>query len=381
VYTGSPMMKRLRPLIAAALVTGIAAAGIGAAANGDVKGSLSCVQPLDAAGIDGMLAQVGSPLAGDGTTFVNGAAAWGLDPRALIAIAAHETILETYAPALAIHNPFGIGPGRAFATNAEAITYAAELLARHYVGEGRRTLGDIGGKWAPVGAGNDPANLNVNWTAGVGASYRRLGGNPDAPITLDNQRGTDCQASAPAAPAPAPPAPVATGTAAPGVVVWGGATPAVDHPRMDRGADPGTGLAATIDGFTFPLVPGHGPITYADDFAAPGEQACFGRSIRCATTLTTEPGAVVVAATGGTLTAASPREQAGGFAFWVVTAGGDRIGYSGLASYAPGIAQGAAVVAGQALGTAVRETRIAWERGGIRINAFPLLSATFASQG
>ena len=47
----------------------------------------------------------------------------------------------------------------------------------------------------------------------------------------------------------------------------------------------------------------------------------------------------------------------------------------------PGIAQGAAVVAGQALGTAVRDTRVAWERGGVRVNAFPLLSATFPSQG
>jgi hypothetical protein len=89
----------------------------------------------------------------------------------------------------------------------------------------------------------------------------------------------------------------------------------------------------------------------------------------------------VVAAAGGTLTAASAQEQAGGLAFWVVTAGGDRIGYSGLASYAPGIAQNAPVVAGQALGTAVRDTRIAWERAGVRVNAFPLLSATFPSQG
>ena len=61
---------------------------------------------------------------------------------------------------------------------------------------------------------------------------------------------------------------------------------------------------------------------------------------------------------------------------FLVTPDGDRIGYSGLAAYAPAIADGVAVGAGQALGSATRETRFAWERAAQRVNAFPLLAAT-----
>ncbi len=363
-----------RPAAAVSLLLAFAAtAGIQATANGDPKGALSCVQPLDTAGLDAVLASAGSPLAGQGATFVNSAAAWGIDPRALVAIAAHETILMTYAPAQAIHNPFGIGPHRAFATDAEAVSFAAELLSRHYLGEGRRTLAEIAGKWAPIGAANDPANLNVSWTAGVGASYARLGGNPDVPITLDSQPATPCPA---AAGAPAAPAPVPAGTATAGIVAWTGTLPAVAEPLMERGADPATGLAATIPGFVFPFVPAGAPIRYADDFSEPGGVTCYGRNGRCAVTIRSEPSTGVVAAAAGTLAAATTEEQAQGLAFWVVTPAGDRIGYSGLASYAPGIADTVPVVAGQALGASTRATTIAWERAGHRINIHPLLQAT-----
>ena len=348
------------------------AAGVSAAPGVNPKDVLSCVGALDPGGLDRVLAAAGSPLAGEGNTFVTAAASWGIDPRALVAIAAHETILATYVPSQVINNPFGIGPGRRFETSAAAIAFAAELLARHYVGEGRRTLADIGGKWAPLGVANDPANLNVNWTAGVGASYRRLGGNPDLPITLEQQASVACAAPAPTSTPAASPA----GPAAQGAVAWTGAAPVVDAPFMERGADPATGLAATISGFVFPLVPGSTPIRYSDDFAAAGTPGCYGRPMSCAITITAEPGTVVVASAGGVLAAATPAEQADGLAFWVVTPDGDRIGYSGLSAYAPGIADGVAVGAGQALGSATRGTRFAWERAAQRVNPFPLLTAT-----
>ena len=79
---------------------------------------MRCVAPTDAAGIDAMLAAAGSPMAGEGPTIVTEAAAAGIDPRAIVAIAAHETMLETYGPAQEIHNPFGLGPGIAFAVGA-----------------------------------------------------------------------------------------------------------------------------------------------------------------------------------------------------------------------------------------------------------------------
>jgi hypothetical protein len=369
------MAKRLRPVLAVTVVAGLAvSAAFGTGATTDPK-QLSCVQPLDVAGIDAVLTAAGSPLAGQGGAFVNSAAALGIDPRALIAIAGHETILETYIPAQRIHNAFGIGPGRSFESDSDAIAFAADLIARHYLGEGRRTLGDISSKWAPVGASNDPANLNANWTAGVGTLYARLGGNPDAAITLDAQTGTNCQA----VPAASPVVPGAA--AAPGIVVWTGTAPIVTEALMEHGADPNTGVAATRTGFVFPLVPGPTPIRYVDDFAQPALPGCFGKPQRCAVTLIAEPGTAAVAAAAGTLGAATPGEQSAGLAFWIVTADGDRIGYGGLAAYAPGIGDGVAVIAGQSLGTSTRSTMIAWERTGQRINPFPLLVATHPSDG
>ena len=365
------MSRRLRPALAITAIAGLAVgAGVGAGAPNDPKQALACVHPLDAAGIDVLLAAAGSPLAGQGITFVNASAAVGLDPRALVAIAGHETILETYVPAQGIHNPFGIGPGRAFTTDAEAITFAAELIAKHYLGEGRRTLADISSKWAPIGVSNDPTNLNANWTAGVGNLYRRLGGNPDLAITLDAQAGATCDA------APVAPSGPVGGTPAAGAIPWGGNLPVVTEALMEKGADPSTGTAATLTGFVFPLIPSTNPIRYTDDFAAPALPGCFGKPYQCAVTLTAEPGTGVVAAVGGVLHAGTAAEQAAGLAFWISTADGDRIGYGGLATYAPGIAEGATVVAGQALGTSVRTTSFAWERAGQRINPHPMLSAT-----
>src|SRR5680860_52241 len=63
---------------------------------GGVVTHMACLAPGDGAGIDAMLERAGSPLAGDGATFVTAASRAGIDPRALVAIAAHETMLETY---------------------------------------------------------------------------------------------------------------------------------------------------------------------------------------------------------------------------------------------------------------------------------------------
>jgi len=371
--------------VATAAIGGSLMAAFAAGSPADPKGSLACVGPLDAAGIDRILVDAGSPLAGQGATFVNASAAVGLDPRAVVAIAGHETILMTYPPAAAIHNPFGIGPGRVYPDDASAITAAATLLATHYVGEGRTTLQAISGKWAPIGAANDPTNLNANWTAGVGTLYARLGGDPGAPITLDAQGEATCagppaaQPSAPSTvPAPTAPIPTATptGTAADGIVRWDGTAPVVDAPRMDRGADPSSGAPATIEGFVYPVIPGTARPTATDDFATPGTPGCYGQAIRCSVTVGAAPGDGVVAAVQGRLAVSDAAEQAQGIAFWITSPTGDRFGYGQLAEYAPGVAHDATVAAGQRLGDATGPTLVAWERGGHRVNPYPLLAAT-----
>ena len=222
-----------------------------------VVGQMTCVAPGDAAGLDAMLARAGSPLAGEGATFVSQGAAAGIDPRALVAIAAHETMLETYVPAQAIRNPFGLGPGMAFARERDAIALAARTLADGYLPEGRDTLATISAKWAPLGAANDPGGLNANWTAGVGAYYAALGGDPTRPIRAGSQdAGPACAGGAAASPSLLPPA---EPTGPPVVTAWGGAVP--------RGA----GVPAVIEGFVFPLaLPQGAPALYGDTFGEPG---------------------------------------------------------------------------------------------------------------
>lgn len=137
----------------------------------------------DAAAIDAYLASKGSPLTGLGAVFVAEAQATGLDPRFLVAIAGAETSFGSYGPSQSINNPFGLGPGMAFSTWGEAIHYAATNLAGPlYRGAGHVTIAAINNVWAPIGAGNDPTNLNSNWSRNVGMYYAEQGGDPNAAV-------------------------------------------------------------------------------------------------------------------------------------------------------------------------------------------------------
>jgi hypothetical protein len=133
--------------------------------------------------LDTWMARVvpGSPLVGLGAVFVAVAAPAGLDPRILPAIALQETRLGTAGGGPAVRNPFGLGPGLAFASWRAAAHLAVVTLATMYSG-GARTIAQIGTRWAPVGAANDPAGLNANWVSGVADAYASLGGDPTGPV-------------------------------------------------------------------------------------------------------------------------------------------------------------------------------------------------------
>jgi len=496
--------------------------------SGGANAALTCVRPTDAQGIDAILTAAGSPLAGQGTTFVNDGVQAGIDPRLLVAIAAQETMLETYGPAQPIHNPFGLGPGLAFASDAAAIATAAQNLASNYIADGLTSIPEIAAKWAPPGASNDPGGLNLNWPSDVSRYYQTLGGDPSQPVTLISQTancGTTTATMTADAPlieikplgavaatmiqGPAQPggthdpqfnlangsynwqsiwavdlgvpigtpvyaaftgtiitvhsgqtgrfaginvgldsgrglaayyahlsqvdvtpgqtvvagqrigatgaangvdhlhfalgrsyadgspsnglnplpflaaasptvqaaelklatvAPLAAGSGTPIVTVWGGNTPQTLGPGAAGGNAPGTATPATISPFAFPVAqPSGGQVRYV----AP---ACtVGAS--CQVEIATPSGADVVAATPGTLVAATPAERAAGIAFWIDTPTAGRIGYGPLASYAAGIAPGATVTVGQPLGTSAGSVAFAWDNGGVAINPWPLLTA------
>lgn len=345
------------------------------ASGGSAEGwanTLRCTPQADAQAIDVQLSVAGSPLAGQGAAFVREGIANDIDPRVLVAIAAQETMLMTYGPAQEINNPFGLGPDIAFATPADAIARAASTLNR-YAADGLVTLPQIGARWAPVGASNDPQGLNGGWAAGVGAFLARLGGDPYRPVQASAQDPTPTCAPAGTTAAPSPDytavtphvIPAVTPTDGPGVVVvWGGQAPVPSGSTIADGADPRTGRTAVLEGFAFPVAaPKGSPVSYQPSGQGP-------------VVIRSAPGALVVAPISGTLRVAAGRTAAAGVGFWVVAPGRDRVGLGPLMSYEPGIAAGVPVVAGQPLGRATGSTTIAWQRDGVVVGIQPMLAAT-----
>jgi hypothetical protein len=213
----------------------------------------------------------------------------------------------------------------------------------------------------------------------VARYYAALGGDPSRPVLLSDQSPLPACGPAPAAGAPgtAPTPAEALAAGPPLVTAWGGATPHVASARPEGGADPRTGAPATLEGFVFPLaLPAGGPARFADGFRDPGPLGCHGQDWRCSILLEGAPGTPAVAAIAGTLRIATPAEQEDGVAFWIEGPGEDRVGYGPLAAYSAGIAEGVEVAPGRPLGATAGRLRIAWERGGERVNPFPLLAIT-----
>lgn len=102
--------------------------------------------------------------------FVDAATRNGLDPKLLMAIAMHETGRGTSSAFRNKKNAMGVsdakGP-RAFASVEDSIYFMARQLRRNYLDKGLRTVEQIGRKYAPIGAENDPRSLNQHWVGGV----------------------------------------------------------------------------------------------------------------------------------------------------------------------------------------------------------------------
>lgn len=146
---------------------------------------LTAADKREAAALQTYLRGKGSPLADQATAFVFWGHEYGVDPRLLVAVAGAETSFGMVGGAPGIHNPFGIGPGRTYRTWESAIADAAKLIGTNDLYKGRSTIAQIGGRWAPVGVGNDPTNLNANWPRNVSRFFRELGGDPSKTVRLD----------------------------------------------------------------------------------------------------------------------------------------------------------------------------------------------------
>ena len=97
---------------------------------------------------------------------------YGISASFLAAIAISESngvgkFAKNYNNVTGITMPGGKG-FRNFNSVEECLEYTAKLLKEQYVGRGLTTIAQIHSKYCPIGADNDPGNLNVNWGYNVG---------------------------------------------------------------------------------------------------------------------------------------------------------------------------------------------------------------------
>lgn len=109
-------------------------------------------------------------LVGTAKDFIEAGQKFDLNPLFLASIAMHETGNGTSKAIREKNNVAGMmGPNglRSYATMQDSIEAMASNLRRNYLNQGLTTITQIGNKYAPVGASNDPTGLNNHWVSGV----------------------------------------------------------------------------------------------------------------------------------------------------------------------------------------------------------------------
>jgi hypothetical protein len=116
-------------------------------------------------------------LKGMGAAFVRAGEQYNVNPALLTAIAQHETGNGKSRAAMEKNNIAGMmgrNGLRSYATVEESIMDMARNLSKNYLGQGLTSLADIGAKYAPVGAKNDPTGLNNHWVTGVSRHMKQF---------------------------------------------------------------------------------------------------------------------------------------------------------------------------------------------------------------
>lgn len=109
-------------------------------------------------------------LRGTGDIFVRAGKHYNIDPTLLASIAIHETGNGKSKAANEKNNVAGMmGAGglKSYASVEDSIMDMARNLSKNYLNKGLTTISQIGAKYAPVGASNDPTGLNNHWVNGV----------------------------------------------------------------------------------------------------------------------------------------------------------------------------------------------------------------------
>jgi beta-N-acetylglucosaminidase len=109
-------------------------------------------------------------LTGSGDLFIKAGETYGVSPELLAAISMHETGNGISNAAKFKYNVAGMmGKDglKTYVSIEESIMDLARNLKENYINEGKTSVAEIGAKYAPVGAENDPNNLNNYWVTGV----------------------------------------------------------------------------------------------------------------------------------------------------------------------------------------------------------------------
>lgn len=116
-------------------------------------------------------------LSGSAQHFINAGKKYDIDPGLLTAIAIHETGNGSSRAVNEKNNVAGMmGKNglRSYASVEDSIYDMARNLRKNYLNQGKDTIAEIGAKYAPVGAANDPTGLNNHWTKGVSRQFNNL---------------------------------------------------------------------------------------------------------------------------------------------------------------------------------------------------------------
>jgi hypothetical protein len=156
----------------ASLVEGLGSLGNGNALIGNIQPLTSVGATLQYQEIDvnTLNSRLEGTLHKTGSFFVEAGKKYLINPAFLAAVSMHETGNGTSNAARFKNNVAGMmGKNglKSYASVEESIFDMARNLRNNYLDEGKLTLSQIGAKYAPVGAANDPTGLNNHWVKGV----------------------------------------------------------------------------------------------------------------------------------------------------------------------------------------------------------------------
>lgn len=109
--------------------------------------------------------------------FIEAGKQYDIHPGLLAAISMHETGNGKSRAAnerLNVAGMMGKSGLKTYSSIEESIFDMARNLRKNYLNQGKDTIEKIGAKYAPIGASNDPTNLNTHWVNGVSKYFNKI---------------------------------------------------------------------------------------------------------------------------------------------------------------------------------------------------------------